>query len=172
MTRSTFPFGTDDGAGETENSRKAVRLICVGPADTLPREFSDDEVLTLDSSQTVLDQLSNPAIEGVWIARELLPELGELRGLCQSGLMLRDLPEGAALLDQKIRVLWANRRLKKWAGKLYDDPVGETIYDLLGNPDIMGSDLCPFHTALSTGEESSGTFQNPIVDSSKCEPRQ
>jgi CheY-like chemotaxis protein/PAS domain-containing protein len=155
-TRSTLPPGSDGEAGETA---KTVRLICVGTADTLPRGFSDDEVLMLDSSQTVLDQLSEPTIEGVWIARDLLPELGELRGLCQSGLMLRDLPEGAALLDQKIRVLWANRRLKQWAGKLEGDPVGETIYDLFGNPDLMGSDACPFDTALSTGEESSGTFQ-------------
>jgi CheY-like chemotaxis protein/PAS domain-containing protein len=156
MTRSTFPFGADDAPGEGE---KKLRLICVGPTDTIPRGVSEDELLALDSSQTVLDQLASPSIEGVWIARETLPELGELRGLCQSGLMLRDLPEGAALLDQKIRVLWANRRLKSWAGRPDDDPVGETIYDLMGNPDIMGSDLCPFHTALSTGEESSGTFQ-------------
>lgn len=161
MTRSTSPFGSPEGsepagAGQAQSYQ---RLICVGPIESLPREFSDDEVLVLDSSQTVLDQLADPTIEGVWIARQLLPELGELRGLCQSGLMLRDLPEGAALLDQKIRVLWANRRLKQWAGKLEDDPVGQTIYDLLGNPDIMGSDLCPFHTALNTGEESSGTFQ-------------
>lgn len=153
MTRSTSSFGAQ-GEGE-----KTIRLICVGPTDTLPREFSDDEVLALDSSQTVLDQLANPSIKGVWIARETLPELGELRGLCQSGLMLRDLPEGAALLDQKIRVLWANRRLKSWAGKLDDDPVGETIYDLMGNPDIMGLAPCPFQTAFGTGKESSGTFQ-------------
>ncbi|WP_182867207.1 response regulator [Rhodopirellula sp. JC639] len=159
MTRSTSPFGTDDGTGRPGESTETIRLICVGDKQTLPRGFSDDEVLALDSSATVLDQLASPSIEGVWIARDLLPELGELRGICQSGLMLRDLPEGAALLDHKIRVLWANRRLKAWAGKLDEDPTGETIYDLLGNPDIMGSDLCPFHTAFSTGEESSGTFQ-------------
>ncbi|PAY20426.1 two-component system response regulator [Rhodopirellula sp. SM50] len=159
MTRSTSPFGTEDRTGQTGESTETIRLICVGDKQTLPRGFSDEEVLALDSSATVLDQLASPSIEGVWIARELLPELGELRGLCQSGLMLRDLPEGAALLDHKIRVLWANRRLKAWAGKLEEDPTGETIYDLLGNPDIMGSDLCPFHTAFSTGEESSGTFQ-------------
>jgi len=159
MTRSTPYFGSavqDSGPGSDHPPK---RLICVGDLGTLPQEYSDEEVLVLDSSQTVLDQLSEPAIEGVWISRELLPELGELRGLCKSGLMLRDLPEGAALLDQRIRVLWANRRLKQWCGKLEDDPVGETIYELLGNPEVMGSDLCPFHTALATGEESSGTFQ-------------
>ena len=155
MTRSTQTGGNPEGFSE----RKPRRLICVGPANSLPRDYAQDEVLTLDSSQTVLDQLSESSIEGVWIARQLLPEIGELRGLCMSGLMLRDLPEGAALLDQKIRVLWANRRLKQWAGKSDSDPIGQTIYELLGDPDIMGSDLCPFHTALATGEESSGTFQ-------------
>ncbi|MEO1526170.1 MAG: response regulator [Planctomycetota bacterium] len=152
MTRST-----SGGDGETRTT--PTRLICVGDAETLPTGYSPDEVMVLDSSATVLDQLSEASIEGVWIARDILPELGELRGLCMSGLMLRDLPEGAALLDDKNRVLWANRRLKSWAFKDSDDPVGETIYEMMGNPDIMGSDVCPFHTALSTGEESSGTFQ-------------
>lgn len=144
-----------------DRSRSGRRLICVGPLESVPRDFNDGEVLLLDSSATVLDELADPGIEGVWIAREILPELGELRGLCKSGLMLRDLPEGAALLDQKNRVLWANRRLKSWFGKVKDDPVGDSIYELMGQPEIMGSDMCPFHTAYSTGQESSGTFQTP-----------
>ena len=161
--RPEQPDSHDSGTDfSTENrSRSGRRLICVGPLESVPRDFGDREVLLLDSSATVLDELADPDIEGVWIAREILPELGELRGLCKSGLMLRDLPEGAALLDQKNRVLWANRRLKSWFGKLDDDPVGDSIYELMGQPEIMGSDMCPFHTAYSTGQESSGTFQTP-----------
>ena len=161
--RPEQPDSHDSGTDfSTENrSRSGRRLICVGPLESVPRDFGDREVLLLDSSATVLDELADPGIEGVWIAREILPELGELRGLCKSGLMLRDLPEGAALLDQKNRVLWANRRLKSWFGKLDDDPVGDSIYELMGQPEIMGSDMCPFHTAYSTGQESSGTFQTP-----------
>ena len=162
MTRSTRSFGDSDvdmGSAEAETPK---RVICVGPADTYPPQVSPSELLRLDSSQTVLDELTDESIEGVWISRMALPELGELRGLCQGGLMLRDLPEGAALLNDQNRILWANRRLRQWAGKLDEgDPVGETIYELLGNPEIMGSDSCPFHTAMSTGEESSGTFQTP-----------
>ncbi len=163
MTRSTYPTGADSSSDSSSDglggSQTPKRLICVGAPETIPRTFSTDEVLILDSSQTVLDQLAESTIEGVWIARDTLPELGELRGLCKSGLMLRDLPEGAALLDQKNRVLWANRRLKRWAGKENDDPVGESIYELLDNPSIMGTDACPFHTALATCRETSGTFQ-------------
>ena len=32
------------------------------------------------------------------------------------------------------------------------------FYELLSNPEIMGPDFCPFHTALATGEESSSTL--------------
>ena len=160
MTRSTSHFDTENQVSSGDESAPGkMRLICVGDLESLPEGYEPGQVLVLDSSATVLDQLSDASIEGVWIARDLLPELGELRGLCQSGLMLRDFPEGAALLDQKNRVLWANRRLRRWFDRLDDDPVGATIYEMMGNPEIMGSDLCPFHTAFTTGEESSGTFQ-------------
>ncbi|MCD0463391.1 response regulator [Roseiconus lacunae] len=165
MTQSTSSFDAVNEISQGDQSRPAEtgagkkRLICVGELSSLPRDYVEDDVLLLDSSATVLDQLSDQSIEGVWIARDLLPELGELRGLCQSGLMLRDFPEGAALLDQKNRVLWANRRLRRWFDKVESDPVGDTIYEMMGNPEILGSDLCPFHTAFTTGEESSGTFQ-------------
>ncbi|OYP36977.1 response regulator [Rhodopirellula sp. MGV] len=165
MTQSTSSFDAanqvsqGDQSAPSEPGTGQKRLICVGNLGSLPEDYSSDDVLVLDSSATVLDQLSDQKIEGVWIARDLLPELGELRGLCQSGLMLRDFPEGAALLDQKNRVLWANRRLRRWFDKLDIDPVGDTIYEMMGNPEILGSDLCPFHTAFTTGEESSGTFQ-------------
>ena len=114
----------------------------------------------INSSAAVLDELSEPSIEGVWIARDQLPQLSELRGICQSGLMLRDMPEGVALLDDSVRVLWANRRLRRWAGKSDEAPVGMTLYELLGNPEIMGPDFCPFHTALATGEESNSTLHS------------
>ncbi|MEM6468732.1 MAG: response regulator [Planctomycetota bacterium] len=165
MTQSTSPHGqpNDRRLGSrtgSEGAEDGIRLICVGDTETLPAGYIESEILRLDSSATVLDELQCPTIEGVWISRDTLPELAELRGLCQSGLMLRDLPEGAALLDRDNRVLWANRRLKRYAGMANeDDPIGTTIYEMMGNPNIMGSDVCPFHTAFSTGEESSGTFQ-------------
>ncbi len=98
---------------------------------------------------------------GVWIGRERLPEISELEGLSQSGAMLRDMPEGVALLDSDIRVLWANARLRQWADLPDEASVGMTFYELLGNPEIMGPDFCPFHTALATGEESSSTLFSP-----------
>ncbi len=134
------------------------RLICVGDPLTLPTDIETGEILVINTAAAVLDELKEPSIEGVWIARNKLPQLSDLRGVCQSGLMLRDMPEGVALLDSDIRVLWANRRLRKWANKSDEAPVGMTLYELLNNPEIMGPDFCPFHTALATGDESTSTL--------------
>ena len=134
------------------------RIISVGDPSTIPSDVDQDDVLSIGGADVILDQLADPSVEGVWICREKLPQLSELRGVCQSGVMLRDMPEGVALIDVNHRVLWANRRLKKWISQDDDDRVGQTLYEWFGNPDLMGSDACPFHTALSTGEESGSTF--------------
>ncbi|QDT13203.1 GAF domain-containing protein [Planctomycetes bacterium K23_9] len=142
----------------SENVEKPRKLICVGDPLSLPTDVDTSEMVVINTAAAVLDELNEPAIEGVWIARNHLPQLSELRGVCQSGLMLRDMPEGVALLDCDIRVLWANRRLRQWANRPDEAPVGMTLYELLDNPEIMGPDFCPFHTALATGDESTSTL--------------
>ncbi len=78
---------------------KPHKLICVGDTRSLPTDINPEEVVQITTAAAVLDELAEPSIEGVWIARDQLPQLSELRGVCQSGLMLRDMPEGVALLD-------------------------------------------------------------------------
>lgn len=136
-------------------------MICVGDPATLPEQIRRDDVVVVDSAEAVFEELESAPVEGVWISRDELPQLSEIRGISQSGVMLRDMPEGVALLDADMRVLWANRRLLRWAGRnLESVPLGITFYDLLGKPEIMGPDFCPFHTALATGEESNSTLQS------------
>ncbi len=134
------------------------KIICVGDPRSLPPDFPMEDVVVVDTSVAVVDELNEPSVAGVWIAREQLPQLNELRGVAQSGVMLRDMPEGVALLDSDIRVLWANRRLLQWAHRPEGSPVGINFYELLSNPEIMGPDFCPFHTALAAGEQSNSTL--------------
>lgn len=143
----------------TQPSKVPRKVICVGDPMTLPPEVDPDTVVVVDTSVAVVEELNEPAIEGVWIARDQLPQLSELRGLAQSGVMLRDMPEGVALLDSDVRVLWGNRRLAEWAGR-EGSLAGANFYELLSNPEIMGPDFCPFHTALATGEESNSTLHS------------
>jgi CheY-like chemotaxis protein len=142
----------------TKSTSKPRKLICVGDPATLPAEVPRENVIIVDTSVAVVDELKEPSIDGVWIARDQLPQISELRGLAQSGIMLRDMPEGVALLDADIRVLWANDRLIEWAGTSEDSVAGQNFYELLSNPEVMGPDFCPFHTALATSEESTSTL--------------
>ena len=149
MTRSPH------GSNSTEDPHK---IICVGDSHSLPSEINPSDLIIVDTSVAVVDELCNPSVAGVWISREQLPQMSELRGVAQSGVMLRDMPEGVALLDAEARVLWANRRLLQWAHQPEGSPIGINFYELLSNPEIMGPDFCPFHTALATGEQSSSTL--------------
>ena len=144
----------------TQSRSESGKLICVGNPDTLPVGVDRENVVLVDTSIAVVDALNEPAIDGVWIARDQLPQISELRGLAQSGLMLRDMPEGVALMDSDMRVLWANDRLIEWAGTGKVPVAGRNFYELLSNPEIMGPDFCPFHTALATSEESTSTLHS------------
>lgn len=142
----------------TRPTSEPRKVICVGDPLTLPAETDLQHVIVVDTSVAVVDELHEPDIGGIWISRDQLPQVSELRGLAQSGLMLRDMPDGVALLDAEIRVLWANRKLAQWSGREGQPLAGTNFYELLDNPEIMGPDFCPFHTALATGEESSSTL--------------
>lgn len=136
----------------------AGRLICIGEASRLPADTSVFEVTAVASAEEAFAELGHDEVQAVWIDRDRLPQLSEIRGIAQSGVMLRDMPEGVALLDSDSRVLWANRRLLKWARRDESSPLGMTFYELLENPEIMGPDFCPFHTALAIADESSSTL--------------
>jgi CheY-like chemotaxis protein/PAS domain-containing protein len=142
----------------TPSSDGPRKVICVGEPESLPATFTQDDLIIVDTSVAVVDELNEPDVAGVWIGREQLPQLSELRGVAQSGVMLRDMPEGVALLDADIRVLWANRRLLEWAKCPGGSPLGISFFELLSNPEIMGPDFCPFHTALATDEQSNSTL--------------
>jgi CheY-like chemotaxis protein/PAS domain-containing protein len=137
------------------------KLLCVGyppfPADSAAKLQGD--LLVVDTVHDAVSQLGRDAFAGLYISPENLPQTGQLAGFLLSSTMLSDMPEGVALLDDHHRVLWANRRLLEWSGKA-SLPAGTTFYELLGNPEIMGPDFCPFHTAMATGAESSSTLHS------------
>jgi|GEM_PF-47261 len=157
--------------GENENARDQLTSVARAGVVSLQnlagsRQFFDEtdgdagiDVVNVDSVLQAANELSQTPFDGVWIDRSYLPRMGQWAGLLQSSEMLRDMPEGVALLDDHHRVLWANRRLLKWSGNALLPP-GTSFYELLDNPEIMGPDFCPFHTAMATGVESSSTLHS------------
>lgn len=136
----------------------ADQVICVGDPKHLPDGVDLGCVIPVDSSTAVVEQLTDPRVKGVYITSDQFPQIAQLRGISKSHTILRDMPEGVALLDSDLRILWANRRLMHWTELDEKQIVGRQLYEVLSNPEIMGPDFCPFHTALATGEESSSTL--------------
>jgi two-component system, sensor histidine kinase SagS len=101
--------------------------------------------------------------------------------ILQAGGILDQLPDGVALLNHELRILWCNRLLREFtlrnelgragatcrdplpngkaaaeaqplAGGTVDPLIGKTFYEAFGTPEIIGPDFCPLHTALGSGE--------------------
>lgn len=140
-----------------ESSQK---WLCVGRPPVSPvLAGGGGHFVVVPTIHDAVGRLADGDFAGLYISPENLPAVGQLAGFFLSSTMLSDMPEGVALLDDHHRVLWANRRLLQWSG--HDElPPGTTFYELLGNPEIMGPDFCPFHTAMATGIESSSTLHS------------
>jgi CheY-like chemotaxis protein len=91
------------------------------------------------------------------------------------------MPDGVVLLAADNTILWSNGRLREWTGRT--DVVGSNFYNVLGGPEIIGPDYCPFHTAIATGRPSASTLRcgdsrfyrvhaAPVVESETDEPTQ
>jgi CheY-like chemotaxis protein/GAF domain-containing protein len=62
-----------------------------------------------------------------------------------------------ALLDAENTIRWANPAMVAWC--TCESVVGHNFYAVLGDPEILGPDYCPLHTALATGSATSSTLR-------------
>jgi two-component system, sensor histidine kinase SagS len=109
----------------------------------------------VESTVDLLGALQDGAVDGIWISGGSLPGGGDLERLWHSDRMLQDMPDGVALIDDQNKVLWGNKRFHEWATAGNHNG---TFYEMLGNPEIMGPDFCPFHTSLAMGRTSGSTL--------------
>ncbi|MBN2580710.1 MAG: GAF domain-containing protein [Pirellulales bacterium] len=115
------------------------------------------EVVVLQNPFRALARLAREAFDGVYVSAAFLQDALTLGRLLQNEQILEGLPNGAALLDADGVILWSNRRLNEWLER--GSVAGENFYSVLGNPEILGPDFCPFHTALATGQGTCTTLQ-------------
>jgi CheY-like chemotaxis protein len=135
------------------------RILQIGD----PRQFdlngdaNHAEIVTVQNAAAALDLLAHESFAEIRIAADGFESGRDLLLTKQSDEMLRDMPDGVALVDDQRCILWANRRLEIWAGR--KSLVGLEFYEGLANPEIMGADFCPFHTAMATGMPSGMTLR-------------
>lgn len=138
------------------------KILCLGGAhgeeEELRQRFGDDyEVVAVNSPVRALACLSRGEFAGVYADVDHFAEVFQTVRLVQNDRILQGMPDGVVLLARDNTILWGNGRLAEWTGR--KDVVGSNFYAVLGNPDIIGPDFCPFHTALTTGRASSSTLR-------------
>ncbi len=115
------------------------------------------DVVAVDNAIQALERLTREEFDGVYLAP------GHVRDAFRIGKVLRDeqilegMPDGMVLLDDENTILWGNGRLRQWSGR--EMVVGANFYAVLGSPEILGPDFCPFHTALATGTPGTSTLR-------------
>jgi CheY-like chemotaxis protein len=126
-----------------------------------------------------LSHLGTGEYVGIYADADHFAEVVNVARLVQNERILQGMPDAVVLLGEDNTILWANGRLREWTGR--EDIVGANFYAVMGTPEILGPDFCPFHTALATGRGSGSTlrcFQNrymrvhaaPVIDSEGATP--
>jgi CheY-like chemotaxis protein len=115
-------------------------------------------VIVVENPLGMLAHLERERFDGVYIGRDALERAVEVGKLLPNSQILEGLPDGVVLLDSDNTILWSNGRLCEWSGR--PSVVGANFYSVLGSPEILGPDFCPFHSALATGNASSSTLRS------------
>ena len=102
--------------------------------------------------------MAREKFDAVYVGSPHLGEALELGKLLQNERILEQMPDGVVLLDGDNTIIWGNGRLREWTGR--ESIVGLNFYAVLGSPEILGPDFCPFHTALATGARSCSTLRS------------
>ncbi|NLX95341.1 MAG: response regulator [Rhodopirellula sp.] len=115
------------------------------------------EIVVVENPLRALACLTREPFDGVYVDSAFLREAFELGKLLQNDQILEGMPDGVVLLDSDNTILWCNSRLLEWSHQ--ETVIGSNFYTVLGSPEILGPDFCPFHTALATGTPSSSTLR-------------
>jgi two-component system, sensor histidine kinase SagS len=124
-----------------------------------PKSLSEDyEIVRVASALRALARLTRESFAGIFVDPRHIRDALRVGKLLQNERILQGMPDGVVLLDSDNTILWGNGRLREWTHR--DDIVGANFYAVLGSPEILGPDFCPFHTALATGAGSNSTLRS------------
>jgi len=122
-------------------------------------ELSDThELVTVHHPVRALALLTRNSFDGIFVGSQHMQQALELGQLIRNEQILGGMPDGVVLLDSDNTILWSNGRLCEWTGA--ESIIGQNFYNVLGSPEILGPDFCPFHTALATGQGTSSTLRS------------
>ena len=138
------------------------KILFIGDQNDTDRALIDrlretHDVAELESPASALNNVDLNGYDGLFLASSRCEEALKLEHLSQSERILKGMPDGVVLLNSDNTISWGNDRIIKWSGR--DSVQGANFYSVLGSPEILGPDFCPFHTALTTGRASVSTLR-------------
>jgi two-component system, sensor histidine kinase SagS len=141
-------------------AKPRILLVCDSreQAEELLARAAESHEVVVANSLRALTQLTREPFVGVYVSSEYLQGALEIGRLLQNEQILDGMPDGVVLLDSDNSIIWGNGRLGDWFDR--DHVVGANFYSVLGSPEILGPDFCPFHTALATGQATSSTLRS------------
>ncbi len=154
-----------ESASSIQEAASAPKILCLGGTHdsqvTLRERFGDEVQVVEVSPARAISHLGSGEYVGIYADADHFSEIVNVARLMQNERILQGMPDGVVLLAEDNTILWGNGRLREWTGR--EEIVGANFYDVMGTPEILGPDFCPFHTALATGRASGSTlrcFQN------------
>ena len=161
-SRELASSDSSESAETAGNAPTSPKILCLGGTHDdqagFQQRFGEDvEIVEVSSPARALAHLARGEYIGVYADVDHLVEAVDSGRIVQNERILQGMPDGVVLLADDNVIIWGNGRLTEWTGR--DDVVGSNLYQLLGNPEILGPDFCPFHTALSTGKASASTLR-------------
>ena len=142
-------------------SKPKILFVCDTPksVDRLLGSSADSyDIVVVENPMRALAQLTRKEFDGVYVTADHLQQALEVGRFLRNEQILEEMPDGVVLLDRDNSILWGNGRLRDWSTQ--ESVVGSNFYAVLGSPEILGPDFCPFHTALATGKASSSTLKS------------
>lgn len=115
------------------------------------------ELVEVNSPLRALARITHGRFDGLFVVSEHFADVLQIGRMLQNEQILDGMPDAVVLLDAENTIIWANERLRHWSKCA--EIVGQNFYTVLGSPEILGPDFCPFHTALATGQASNSTLR-------------
>ncbi|TWT37515.1 Response regulator MprA [Posidoniimonas corsicana] len=139
------------------------RVLCLGATERSAADLREAlsspglEIVNVSTPVRALAQLATGGFTAVYADTQQFARALDPGRLLQNERILQGMPDGVVLLNAKNVVIWGNGKLREWTGQ--ETVLGQNFYSLLGNPEILGPDFCPFHTAFASGKASASTLQ-------------
>ena len=108
------------------------------------------DLLHAEDLEAAIDQLQKQPVSGLLILGDQATDPQAASLLLESSAVLTQFPEGLAILDTDLQVLWKNSKFENLTTPGTTSLADQKFYEAFGTPEILGPDFAPFHTALAT----------------------